>query len=188
MSTVNFLRHSTSTFKIRSGGCCYLPVNILFNSGNRCKNVSIFNFCNFSVYSNFWVFQLKRNRLEQGIKSKIKWFCFIFRWFLSLEVRDFFDFDIYQCSDSPLNPDQPCVTSCNDTADGNHASCVGCHVYVTCDDGTMTDRRPCPPALVFDARSQTCVEISENCVDDVTRSKHIEPHLICKINECVIHI
>ncbi|KAI0223860.1 hypothetical protein LSAT2_025040 [Lamellibrachia satsuma] len=54
-----------------------------------------------------------------------------------------------------------CVRSC--VQDGNHQSCHGCNMYVTCNGGIKYDKRPCAANLVWDDNVKTCVYHSTTC-------------------------
>ncbi|KAI0223859.1 hypothetical protein LSAT2_025039 [Lamellibrachia satsuma] len=54
-----------------------------------------------------------------------------------------------------------CVHSC--VQDGNHQSCYGCNMYVTCNGGIKYDKRPCAATLVWDDNVKACVYHSTTC-------------------------
>ena len=54
-----------------------------------------------------------------------------------------------------------CVRSC--VQDGNHQSCYGCNMYVTCNGGIKYDKRPCAATLVWDDNVKSCVFHSTTC-------------------------
>ncbi|KAK2182747.1 hypothetical protein NP493_339g03002 [Ridgeia piscesae] len=57
----------------------------------------------------------------------------------------------------------PCVRTCAGKENGDYQSCVSCHVYVTCSNGAMYDRRPCPAPTVWDDALKRCDWASSTC-------------------------
>lgn len=72
---------------------------------------------------------------------------------------------------SDCQPDSPpstceCVDDCDGTANGDHQSCHGCNVYITCLDGKNYDDRNCPAGLVWDDFDKRCSYESSTCGDE----------------------
>ncbi len=56
-----------------------------------------------------------------------------------------------------------CVSSCQGVANGDYQSCQGCHVYASCSNGILYDKRPCASNLVWDDKKKKCEYKSETC-------------------------
>lgn len=74
------------------------------------------------------------------------------------------------CQPGAPPPSNTCVSSCAGVASGDYQSCRGCDVFVTCDNGVMTDSRPCPPKLVWNDISKRCEQYSTTCKSAVRKS------------------
>lgn len=57
-----------------------------------------------------------------------------------------------------------CVSSCDGLQTGEYQSCQGCDVYLTCNNGVMLDKRPCPPGLLWNDVNKRCEEFSTTCI------------------------
>ncbi|XP_067677868.1 uncharacterized protein [Haliotis asinina] len=77
------------------------------------------------------------------------------------------DDSVKRCQDTsstcPSTMPKICVSSCKGVSNGDHQSCNGCNVYVTCHAGRIFDNRPCPPGLVFDNNVKHCDRTSPTC-------------------------
>ncbi|XP_046355092.1 uncharacterized protein LOC124134367 [Haliotis rufescens] len=77
------------------------------------------------------------------------------------------DDSVKRCEDTSstctTTPPTRCVSSCYGVADGDHQSCNGCNVYVTCHAGRIFDNRPCPLGLVFNDNDKICAMVSPTC-------------------------
>ncbi|BFZ07479.1 hypothetical protein BsWGS_10518 [Bradybaena similaris] len=57
-----------------------------------------------------------------------------------------------------------CVSSCDGLQTGEYQSCQGCDVYLTCNNGVMFDKRPCPPGLLWNDVNKRCEQFSTTCI------------------------
>ncbi|KAK2159251.1 hypothetical protein NP493_1732g00011 [Ridgeia piscesae] len=56
-----------------------------------------------------------------------------------------------------------CIRSCKTARNGDHQSCDGCHMYVTCSNGGMYNHRPCPAGLMWNDNKKRCDWKSRTC-------------------------
>nr|CCJ09603.1 Periotrophin [Patella vulgata] len=61
-------------------------------------------------------------------------------------------------------PNEECISDCTQMENGDYQSCYGCHMYCTCSNGMMYDKRPCPANTVWDDIQKMCMHISFTCM------------------------
>ena len=94
---------------------------------------------------------------------------------------------ISDCNPKKASTGSTCIQDCKGLADGVYQSCLGCHGYVTCEGGVMTDNQPCPGRDVWDDDQKTCANASTTCTSRCVGMSNVLMRFMTKHtnNECV---